>query len=177
MRVKLMSVMVVAFVVVAGGCGGGSKKSASTTTTSAAAAGTGAATTQSTKTSTPTFASAHNCAQLAALGAQVAKSLQPTAGDLQATVANEAKALQAMASAAPSQIRGDFETFVSAFNGYVQALAKVGLKAGATPTAAQIAQLGTAAKAFSAPKLQAAEQHLSAWAQANCGGAAPTTTG
>jgi hypothetical protein len=36
--------------------------------------------------------------------------------------------------------------------------------------------MAAAAKAFSAPKLQAAEQHLSAWAQKNCGGASTTTT-
>ena len=175
MNVKLVSVLVVGFVVIAGGCGGGSKKSASSTTTSTAATTAAAATTtagatkaQSAKTSAPSFASVHNCVQLAALGAQVAKSLQPTAGNLQATVANETRALQAMASAAPSQIRGDFQTFATAFSAYAQAISKSGYKLGAVPTAAQVAQLETAAKTFSAPKLRAAEQHLSAWARTNC---------
>jgi hypothetical protein len=170
----LVSVLVVGFVVIAGGCGGGSKKSTSTATSTAATTSAGATTTsgatkpQSTKPSAPSFASVHNCSQLAALGAQVAKSLQPTAGNLQATVANETKALQAMASAAPSQIRGDFETFAAAFNSYAQAISKAGYKLGSVPTAAQIAQLQTAAKAFSVPKLRAAELHLSAWARTNC---------
>jgi hypothetical protein len=175
MRLKLVVVLVAGFVVIAGGCGGGSKKSASPTTTSTAVTSTAAAattasttTTPSTKTSAPSFASVHNCVQLAALGAQVAKSLQPTAGNLQATLANETRALQAMASAAPSQIRGDFETFVTAFNGYAQALSKTGYKLGSVPTAAQVAQLEAAAKAFSTGKLRAAEQHLSAWARTNC---------
>ena len=182
MKVTLMSALLVGLVVVAAGCGGGSKKLASSTSTSAAAttaAGAsttaGATTTSSSKTSVPTFASAHNCIQLAALGAEVAKSLQLTAGNLQASVANEGKVLQAMASAAPSQIRGDFETFASAFTGYVQTLAKMGLKPGTAPTAAQIAQLAAAAKAFSNAKLQAAEQHLSAWARTNCAGLSTTT--
>lgn len=173
MKISLLSVLVLGMVVA--GCGGG-KKAASTTTTSTATTTTArATTTESKKAAAPSFASTHNCQQLAALGAQVAKSLQPTGSDLAATAANEAKLLQALASAAPSDIRADFETFVSAFNDYVQALQKAGLKPGATPTAAQIATLGAATKSFSAPKLQKAEQHLSAWASKNCGGLTTTT--
>jgi len=40
---------------------------------------------------------------------------------------------------------------------------------GQAPSAADLAKLQKAAKAFSAPKVRAAEQHLSAWAQKNCG--------
>jgi len=176
MKVGVALALLAGLAVVASGCGGSSKKAASSTTTATSGA---AATTSSSKTSTqsaPTFATAHNCAQLAALGAQVAKSLQVTSGDLQATVANEDKVLQAMANAVPSEVRGDFQTFVGAFHTYVQALEKIGLKAGSTPTAAQIAQLTAAGKAFSSPKLQAAEQHLSAWASKNCGGVTTTTS-
>lgn len=169
MRTALASVLVVGLVAVAAGCGGGSKKAATTTTTATTAA---APTTQSTQTksSAPAFASTQNCARLAALGAQIAKSVQAASGNVGATVANEAKILQEMANAAPSDIRGDFQTFVNAFNGYLQALTKAGLTAGKTPTAAQIAQLTKAAQALSTAKLRAAEQHLSSWAQSNCGG-------
>ena len=83
-------------------------------------------------------------------------------------MANEDAVLKAMAQAAPSAIRGDFQTFEGAFHTYVQALAKIKLKAGSVPTAAQIAQLTNAAKSLDEPKLQAAEQHLAAWAQKNC---------
>ena len=177
----------VAVLLVGAGCGGGSKSGSPTTTaattTSAATttavttAGTSTAVPPTTTSAAPTFANTSNCAKLAALGAQVAKAVQPVAGNAQATVANEAKALQAMAAAAPSEIRGDFETFAAAFNGYVQAIVKAGFSPGKTPTAAQIAQLTAAAKTFSTAKLSAAEQHLSAWAQKNCGGAPTTTTG
>ncbi len=179
MGLRVVSVVVVAFVVIAAGCGGSSKKkSASPTSAATATATTGAATTKSTTTSVvptttsaaPKFASSKNCAQLVALGARVAKALQPTPGNAEASIANEAKVLKALAGAAPSQIRGDFETFASAFSAYVQAFAKVGITPGKVPTAAQLAQMETAAKAFSTPKLQAAEQHLSAWARKNCVG-------
>ena len=183
---------VVAFLLVGAGCGGGSKSGSPATTTATATAvtttgtsttpaptttGTSTALAPTTTSAAPTFANTSNCARLAALGAQVAKALQPVAGNAKATVANEAKALQAMAAAAPSEIRGDFETFATAFNGYVQALVKAGFSPGKTPTAAQIAQLSAAAKTFSTAKLSAAEQHLSAWTQKNCGGAPTTTTG
>ena len=168
MRAVFTLGVVVALVAVASGCGGGGKKAASKTTT-AAAATTSTTSTQAAKTP-PSFASAHNCAQLRALGAQVAKSLQATSGDAQAAVANEDAVLQAMAQAAPSEIRGDFQTFASAFHTYFQAIAKLKLKAGSVPTAAQIAELTTAAKSLNTAELQAAEQHLAAWAQKNCGG-------
>lgn len=167
MRAAFALGIAVALVAAASGCGGGGKKSASTTT--AAAATTSTATKQAAST-TPSFASAHNCSQLRALGTQVAKSLQTTAGNVQATVQNEDAVLQALAQAAPSAIRGDFETFANAFHVYFQAIAKLKLKAGSVPTAAQIAELTKAAQSLNTAKLQAAEQHLSAWAQQNCGG-------
>ncbi len=172
MRFIWVSLTAVVLLAVGTACGG-SGKSASPPTTAAAA------TTQSTSTSkvAPSFGSAKNCLQLATLGAKIAQAIQPGSGSAQASIANEAKALQALASAAPAEIRDDFETFASAYTAYTQAFAKAGLKPGEVPTAAQLVKMATAAKALSSPKLQAAEQHLSAWAQKNCGGARTTTTG
>jgi hypothetical protein len=184
MRFKLVSVLVVAFVVIAAGCGSSKKKSASPTTNAAAGTTTAGTTTASTTTSTttttssaPTFATSKNCAQLIGLGAKFAQALQSTSGNAGASLNNETKAFQAMAAAAPSQIRGDFQTIGGAFSAYVQALATAGYKPGTVPSAAQLAQIQAATKAFSTPKLQAAEQHLSAWSRKNCGGLNTTTTG
>ncbi|MGZ4409357.1 MAG: hypothetical protein ACXVY6_11280 [Gaiellaceae bacterium] len=177
MRFMQVSLLAVVLLAVGTACGGSAKKSASPTTTAAAATTQSKSKSKSTSTVNQSFGSAKNCVQLGALGAKIAQAMQSSSGDAQASIANEAKALQALASAAPAEIRGDFETFASAFTAYVQAFAKVGLKPGKAPTAAQLAQMGTAAKALSTPKLQAAEQHLSAWAQKNCGGARTTTTG
>ena len=169
MRALLALGLAVVLVAAASGCGGGGKKSASTTTAAAAATTTSSSSTQAAQT-TPSFASAHNCTQLKALGQKVAASLQATSGNAQAAVQNEDAVLQALAKAAPSEIRGDFQTFADAFHSYMQTIANLKLKAGTVPTAAQIAQLTKASKSFSTAKLQAAEQHLSAWAQKNCGG-------
>jgi hypothetical protein len=180
MRRKLVLVAVLALVVaVAAGCGGGKKKSSAPPTTAAGATTTAAATTAATTTTAaaaPKFTSTKNCAQLMALGAKVSQALQSSSGSASSRVDNEVNAFKALASAAPSEIRGDFQTFATAFAAYAQALAKAGFKPGKVPTAAQIAAMTTAAKSFSTPKLAAAEQHLSAWAQQNCG-VPKTTTG
>jgi hypothetical protein len=162
---KLFAVTAIVCTVVAAGCGGSKKKSASPTTTS---------TTARTTTGTLPLATG-NCAQLKTLGTKLAQALQTTSGSAETRIRNEAKVFQDYANSAPSDVRGDFQTLANAFNTYVQALLKAGLKPGKVPTQAQIAQIQAAAKAFSTPKLRAAEQHLTAWAQKNCGAAATTT--
>jgi hypothetical protein len=156
-RLKLLALI---FVALAAGCGGSKKTSASHTTSPGA----------------PKFATAKNCAQLEALGTKLAQALQATSGSAESRLTNEAKLLQGYANAAPSDVRGDFQTLASAFAKYVHALVEALPNPGTAPTAAQVAQIRAAAKVFDTPKLRAAEQHLTSWAQKNCG-AAPTTTG
>ena len=102
------------------------------------------------------------------LAAKFAQALGTT-GNANTTVTDQAKAFEAMANAAPSEIKTDFKLVASAFNAYAQAWVKAGIKAGQQPTQAQMAQLAGAAKAFSGPKLRAAETHLTAWGRKNCG--------
>jgi hypothetical protein len=113
------------------------------------------------------FASVKNCAQLAALGKKAAASLSPTSGGT-VNIAAYAKELNAIASAAPSAIRSDFKTLSGAFLAFAQVYAKVDIKAGKVPTAAQLAQLEVAEKSLTSPKLRTAEAHLEAWSKANC---------
>ena len=168
MAFKLLAVTAIVCAVVAAGCGGSKKKSA----TSAKSA----TPTTSSNSAAPTFATSKNCAQLEALGTKLAQALQTTSGSVESRLTNEVKLFKDYANSAPSEVRGDFQTLAAALDTYVHALLKAGIKPGKVPTQAQIAQIQAAAKAFSTPKLQAAEQHLSAWAQKNCG-ALPTTTG
>jgi len=170
MRRKLVLIAVLALVFVVAGCGGGKKKSAASATPPTTAAGS-----TTTAAGVPKFTSAKNCQQLMALGAKVSQAIQSSSGSA-SSIDNEVNAFKALANAAPAEIRGDFQTFAGAFAAYAQALAKAGFKPGKVPTAGQIAAMTAAAKSLSTPKLQAAEQHLSAWAQQNCG-APKTTTG
>ena len=183
MRLTLVTAAVIALVLVVAGCGGGKKSSAPPAATTAAGAtttsagSTTAATTTSGKATAPSFASAKNCQQLVQLAAKVSAAVQASAGNGTSSLTAEANALNALANAAPSEIRGDFATFASAFVAYAKALDKAGFKPGKTPTASQIAAITQATKSFSTTKLQAAEQHLSAWGKKNCGGLVPSTTG
>jgi hypothetical protein len=172
MSIKLMAGALIVLVVVAGGCGGGKKKSAAVATTATASTTTSAAatTTGSTTPAVSGFASTKNCQQLKTLGAKMSQALQSRAGGGLSSIGDEANVFKVLASSAPAEIRSDFETFAGAFSAYAQALTKAGLKAGKTPSAAQVAVLASAARSFSTPKLQAAEQHLSAWAQKSCAG-------
>ena len=158
------SVLVAAVMLIAAGCGGSSKKSSAQPTTAPSAA----TTTSTTAPAGSAFASSKNCRELAALGAKMSQAMQATSGKGGSDLENQGKAFQAMASAAPSEIRADFETYASALDVYAQAWAKAGFKPGTVPTAAQVAQMAIAVKAFSSPKLQAAVQHLTAWTQKNC---------
>ena len=167
MGFKLLAVTAAAFAVVAAGCGGSKKKSASPPATSS--------TSTASTAGTPKFATSKNCAQLEALGAKLAQALQMTSGSTEDKLTKEVKLFHDYANSAPSGVRGDFQTLADALDTYVHALLKAGIKPGKIPTQAQIAQIQAAAKTFSSTKLQAAERHLTSWAQKNCG-AAPTTT-
>ena len=109
-----------------------------------------------------------NCQDLEHLGAKFSQAIAASGGN----ASSVAKAYADLANAAPSEIRGDFKTLAGALKTYLDALAKAGYKPGTTPTAAQIAALSNAAKSFTDPKLQAAEQHLTTWVKKNCSAAA-----
>jgi hypothetical protein len=153
-------------VVLAAGCGGGSKSSAPPTTT------TQQETTNMTTTGNggPDFASAQNCAQLAGLAAQVASAVSTNSGDTASMLRTESQDIQALANAAPAEIKGDFQTFATAFSSYLQAIQNSGYTLGSTtpPSAAQLAAIENAVKVFDTKKLKQAEQHLNSWVHANC---------
>ena len=154
----------VLLVTLAAGCG--SKKAASppaaTTTTASSSSSSGHA----------SFTSTKNCVQLASLASKIAQSLKPS-GDASKDVSNEVKLFDGLASAAPGEIRGDLRTFADAFAAFAKSYSGVKITMGQAPSPAELAKLQAAAKAFSAPKVRAAEQHLSAWASKNCGTTSP----
>lgn len=177
MRFKaILFALVLVLVLVASGCG--SKKAVSTTgasgttTTAPAASGSGGGkTTTGSLSGTPNFASTKNCLQLASIGQKFSQAMvAATSGTGKLDLAALANSYKALASAAPSAIRSDFETIAAAFSNYADALKKAGYTPGKVPNASQLTALAAASKSFSAPKLQAAEQHLSAWTTKNCSG-------
>jgi hypothetical protein len=165
-----VAILLAGVVALAAGCGGGGKSSSSTTL---------AASTSITLTKTngggsgaePAFASASNCQEMAGLAAKAAAAIT-SSGNAQTALQTEQTEIQALAKAAPSDIRGDFQTFATAFSGFISTLQASGYKLGSKtpPTAAQAAAFAKAAKSFDTPKLKQAETNLSAWAKQNCKG-------
>ena len=164
------AMLVAGLVAVAAGCGGGSSNS-STTTLSASKTISNSATTSSSSSSSTSFASAKNCQDLAGLAAKAAAAVAAS-GNSSNALQTESAELQALAQAAPSDIKGDFQAFAAAFSGFLHTLQSSGYKLGSKtpPTAAQAAAFAKAAKSFDTPKLKQAEQHLNAWAHQNCKG-------
>jgi hypothetical protein len=167
----LVVLLVAALVTVVAGCGGGKKGGATATRTLVAST---SITNPATPSQTSTFASAKNCRDLAGLATKVASAVTATSGNPATALQSEAAALQALARAAPAEVRADFQTFATAFAGFLHTLEKAGYKPGAatspTPDAAQARAIAKAARSFDTPKLRRAEQHLSAWAARNCKG-------
>jgi hypothetical protein len=166
-RAGVTVVLGVLLIAVAAGCG--SKNAATGTTTTATRTATAAATTTTTSGSDSTsFASAKNCKDLEGLAAKVAQSFQPNSNG-ETDLSKEADALNALADAAPNDIKGDFKTFAESFKDFAKAYGDVKLKPGVTPSAQQIAKLATLSQSLNTPKLQKAMQHLSAWGSSHCG--------
>jgi hypothetical protein len=169
-------------VVAATGCG--SKKKAAVTTSAAppatttatsptttASSGGSTTTTATTTSSKPAgFASAKDCAQLEGLGRKFSAEFEAAAtGGKTPDYAKEVSLFKSLADAAPSSVHGDLETLADAFAAEAAALQKAHITPGKTPSASQLAALAGAGKAFSAPKVLAATQHLEAYGESHCG--------
>ena len=162
------------FALTAAGCGGGGSKSAATTaaaTTEATQTQTQATTTEAppatTKATTTTSSlgglTAGKCKALAGLQAKFASAFTGAAqsGDLK----KEADILKQAAGEAPSAIKGDVETLADYLSKVADVAGKV--KPGAVPDAGTQAKLQEILSQGQ-QKIQAAVNHLEAWAQQNC---------
>jgi len=165
------ALLLAGLVAVAAGCGGGSSNNTGPPTTTVSVSVSSGPPSTSTS-GTPSFASAKNCQDMAGIAAKVASALEASSGNASQALQTESTELQALANAAPDAIKGDFQTFATAFSSFLSTLQKSGYKLDSKtpPTPAQAAALAKAAKSFDTSKLKHAEQHLSAWAKQNCTG-------
>ena len=164
---RWLSIIVLAFALVAAGCGGGDDDSSASGDTTVEETTTTDTTTEDTTTEDDGTATGEfdfadeDCQALLGVGATIAAAFSGT-GD-----ANTDE-LQDLASKVPDEIKADVETLAQAFNAYAQKLQDIGVEAGATPTAAQVAELQTAIASLNQEELTAASQRIEAWAQDNC---------
>ena len=156
MRLKLICAVVVGLLlVIAPGCGSKKKSAATTNATTTQEATTS---TTSTTSSGGKALSGNDCQKLTAASQTFANV---TSGNVPKDINAQLARAKALAANAPAAIKGDLEVLAGAGAEY----AKLGLKAGQQPTAAQIQQL---LATLDIPKLSQALQHLSTWARANC---------
>jgi hypothetical protein len=169
-------------VLAAAGCGSKKNASSATTTTSTEMTSTTeATTTDTTATDTTTttttsgtdtsaaaalgaLASSGNCKSFADLGAAFSSALTGAGGDPQ----KEAQLFQQFVDQAPSDIKADMQVIADDFSKIADALKGVDLSSGKTPDPAALAKIAALQGSLDQQKLATAEQHITAWATANC---------
>ena len=162
---RWLALLVLSIALVAAGCGGGSNESAATTETTTAETTTSESTESTDTTDLSAVLSDKDCLALAGIGATIAQAFSgSTSGD------TNTEELQQLVDKVPDEIQGDVQTLADAFGQYAAKLKDIGIKAGSTPSAAQLQQLQAAIASLNQQKLTAASQHIQAWAKDNCTG-------
>ncbi|HWB87969.1 MAG TPA: hypothetical protein VG872_02055 [Acidimicrobiia bacterium] len=77
--------------------------------------------------------------------------------------------LEAMAAAAPDEIRADLEVIAHELDAFYTAWAEIGYTGSGTPTPEQIAQLEALGEVVDQDAFDEASANIDAWFQANCG--------
>ena len=110
------------------------------------------------------LASSGNCKSFADLGAAFSSALTGAGGDPQ----KEAQLFQQFVDQAPSDIKADMQVIADDFSKIADALKGVDLSSGKTPDPAALAKIAALQGSLDQQKLATAEQHITAWATANC---------
>lgn len=157
MRLKLIcAVLVGTLLVAAPGCG--SKKKSESTTTKAATTTEATTSTSATTSAGGSVLSASDCANLIAAEQTF---VNVSKGNVPKDINQQLAQAKALAAAAPDAIKGDLAVLGEAGAAY----AKLPIKQGQQPTAAQIQGL---LATLDVPALSKALTHLGTWASQNC---------
>jgi hypothetical protein len=105
-----------------------------------------------------------DCLAFAGVGAKIAQAM----GGANADISKTADLFDELVASAPDEIKGDLQVISEGVTTMAAAMKGIDFKAGATPTADQLAKMQTALASVDNAKLQAASQHIEAWAQENC---------
>jgi hypothetical protein len=105
-----------------------------------------------------------DCLSFAGVGAKIAEAM----GGANADISKTADLFDQLVASAPDEIKGDLQVISEGVTTLAEAMKGIDFKAGATPSADQLAKMQTALASVDSAKLQAASQHIEAWAQENC---------
>jgi hypothetical protein len=111
------------------------------------------------------FSGSEECRELVGLGAKVTQALSGTGGDLDDTQ----EFLDAFADDAPEEIREDFQVIAEAYGKIVEALEGVDLSSGEQPDPEALAELQQLSTELDQPRIQEANENITAWVEENCG--------
>ena len=106
-----------------------------------------------------------DCQALIAAGATVAQAFAGASGT---SNTESSKELEQLAAKVPDEIKADVDTLSTWYASYAAKLKKIGIKAGETPSAAQLQELQSAITSSGTQDVQKAAEHLTAWANKNC---------
>ena len=167
---RWLALLVMALALVAAGCGGGDDESAGsdettieeTTTTETTSEDTTSEETTDTDVDVSEILNDEDCLRLAGIGATFGQALTG------ATDEEAAEAFQNLVDEVPDEIKADVQVLADWLADYMAKLQDIGIQAGQTPTAEQLAQLQTALADSNQPELTAASERLQAWATENC---------
>jgi hypothetical protein len=105
-----------------------------------------------------------DCLQFAGVGAKIAQAMSGANADISKT----ADLFDELVASAPDEIKGDFQVIAEGVTALAAAMKGIDFKAGATPSADQLAKMQTALASVDSAKLQTASQHIEAWSKEHC---------
>ena len=108
-----------------------------------------------------------SCLNFAGAAAKLGQALGAT-GSPNADSEGVKTYFEGLASKAPSDIRGSFQTLAEAIGKYVDTIKGLKLKTGQTPSADDLQKLQKAAAALATPDVKKASDKIQAWVKAGC---------
>lgn len=108
-----------------------------------------------------------DCLALAGIGATIGQAFAGGAG----TSDESSAELEALVDKVPDEIKADVQVLAEWYADYGAKLKDIGIEAGETPSAGQLAELQTVLSSFDQKELTSASERISTWANDNCSAA------
>src|SRR5262245_59050953 len=171
---RWLALLVMALALVAAGCGGGDDESAASDettieeTTTSSEETTTEETTEADETETEASGSGtgfvtEDCIAAVAAFSSLAAGVGAASGGNAEGVEEAASQFEAYADKAPEEIQDDIRVLAEAYAVWIKAVNDLGLQPGETPSAEQLAQLGSASQQLNTPEVAEASENFNNW--------------
>jgi len=189
-RVTTLIAVATALVLAASGCGGSKKSSAgassgsTSTVTSGGSSSSGSSSSGSSSSGSSSSSSGSGTSTSGSSGSGTSSGISKSCLDFASSASKLGQALSSggstqsaenlktyfneLAAKAPSDIKASFQTLAEAITKYADAIKKLDLKPGKTPSATDLQKMQSAISSISTAKVRAASDKIQAWVQAGC---------